>query len=505
MANRSLTVLNPAGYQEILQAADKLIVPGEMQVNSQLTVGQPIINNGSGTSQLGDIQATTALFTGDITLDSNSIDSISIVLGTDGSVTLSGRLTSGSVDIGGSTVIDGILDEDNLASDSATKLATQQSIKAYVDTRTAEEKDFTIRGNTGADDTVSTGEILSIMGTAGEITTAITDNMVTIAFTQDVTVPRDLNITRNLQIAANGTLKFGTSTAVSSILDEDDFNSDSNTALATQQSIKAYVNNFPTATITDKGFLSASDKNKLDGVQTGATDDQTGAEIKALYELEANAYTDTKDTKLTGIETGAQVNVATNLGFTAGTSTLTSSTGTGVVIPAAVPTGNAGLLSGADAQKLNTLTSDLAGKADLVGGKLSTSQLPDLAITEFLGTVANESAMTALTGQKGDWAVRSDVGKVYVITGDDPTDNGDWTALAYPALPSDDILFAADSGATDSVVLGETVTMAGTTNQIVTTVTNNQVQYALTSNVEITGTLTADTVDADIDGGVYAS
>ena len=205
------------------------------------------------------------------------------------------------------------------------------------------------------------------------------------------------------------------------------------------------------------------------------------------------------------VTAGSSTAPPTNLGFNALSSIITSSTGTGVVLPAAVPAGNAGLLTGADALKLSNLNTDLAAKADLVNGKLDTTQLPDLGITEYLGIVANESAMTALTGQKGDWAIRSDVGQVFIITGDDPTDNGDWTALAYPGLPNDDILFAADNGTTDSVVLGETVTLAGTTNQVVTSVTGNQVQFALTSNVEITGTLTADTVDADIDGGVYAS
>lgn len=46
---------------------------------------------------------------------------------------------------------------------------------------------------------------------------------------------------------------------------------------------------------------------KLLGVDTGAADDQTGSEIKTLYEAEANAYTDTKNTKLSGIATGADV------------------------------------------------------------------------------------------------------------------------------------------------------------------------------------------------------
>jgi len=51
----------------------------------------------------------------------------------------------------------------------------------------------------------------------------------------------------------------------------------------------------------------ATDGAKLDGIDTGATDDQTGAEIKAAYEAEANtnAFTDAEKTKLTGIETNA--------------------------------------------------------------------------------------------------------------------------------------------------------------------------------------------------------
>lgn len=42
------------------------------------------------------------------------------------------------------------------------------------------------------------------------------------------------------------------------------------------------------------------------------------------------------------------------------------------------------------------------GKADLVGGVIPTSQIPALAITEFLGTVANQAAMLALSGDRGD-------------------------------------------------------------------------------------------------------
>jgi hypothetical protein len=73
------------------------------------------------------------------------------------------------------------------------------------------------------------------------------------------------------------------------------------------------------------------------------------------------------------------------------------------------------------------------GAASLDGsGKLLTSQLPNLAIIDFLGTVANQTAMLALSGQKGDWCARSDTSTVYVITGSDPTQVSSWTALSYP-------------------------------------------------------------------------
>jgi hypothetical protein len=67
--------------------------------------------------------------------------------------------------------------------------------------------------------------------------------------------------------------------------------------------------------------------------------------------------------------------------------------------------------------------------------QILASQIPAIAITEFLGTVANETAMLALTGQKGDWCLRSDVGTNFVITGTDPSVISSWTELSYPASP----------------------------------------------------------------------
>ncbi len=53
---------------------------------------------------------------------------------------------------------------------------------------------------------------------------------------------------------------------------------------------------------------TTAEETKLSGIETGATADMTGAEIKTAYELEANtnAYTDAEKTKLTGIESSAK-------------------------------------------------------------------------------------------------------------------------------------------------------------------------------------------------------
>lgn len=69
------------------------------------------------------------------------------------------------------------------------------------------------------------------------------------------------------------------------------------------------------------------------------------------------------------------------------------------------------------------------------GGKLTPAQLPALAVTEYLGSVATQAAMLALAGQQGDWAIRTDRGTVFIITGSNPAVIGSWTEMAYPTAP----------------------------------------------------------------------
>lgn len=82
------------------------------------------------------------------------------------------------------------------------------------------------------------------------------------------------------------------------------------------------------------------------------------------------------------------------------------------------------------------LTAKLATKADLdSNGVLVQSQIPAVAIRDFLGAVSTQSAMLALVGQKGDWCTRSDRGSDFQIIGNDPTQLSSWRENTYPASP----------------------------------------------------------------------
>ena len=75
-----------------------------------------------------------------------------------------------------------ILDEDNMASDSATQLATQQSIKAYVD---AVSTSFTLAADSGSNDTFNSGDTLTLAGGTG-IDSTVSNNQVSFAIDSTV-------------------------------------------------------------------------------------------------------------------------------------------------------------------------------------------------------------------------------------------------------------------------------------------------------------------------------
>ena len=150
--------------------------------------------------------------------------------------TFTGTLTFETIS-DGTIGVTAFVDEDDMSSDSATLVPTQQSVKAYVDSQvTAQDLDFqadsggalsidldsetmTFTGGTGIDTS----------GSGNDVEFAIDSTVATLTGSQTL-----INKTLTSPVLEG-------SVSGSAVLDEDNMSSNSATKLATQQSIKAYV------------------------------------------------------------------------------------------------------------------------------------------------------------------------------------------------------------------------------------------------------------------------
>ena len=168
---------------------------------------------------------------------------------------------SGTLTLGSSTAVSSVLDEDNMASDSATALATQQSIKAYVDAVTASvnAQDLDFQGDSGGALNIDLDtETLTIAGGTG-IDTVGSGNTLTISIDGTVVTGSSTDTFTNKTIDANGTGNSITNLEVadfaSGVLDTDITSvSSSDDTLASAKAIKTYVDaqvaTVPTGDIT---------------------------------------------------------------------------------------------------------------------------------------------------------------------------------------------------------------------------------------------------------------
>ena len=145
----------------------------------------------SALDTLSNVTTVGALNAGSITSGFGAINNGSSAITTTGTITY-GSLSDGTI------TVTAFVDEDDMSSNSATLIPTQQSVKAYVDTQlTAEDLDVTTDSGTIAIDLDS--ETLTIGGTSNEIETSATGNAVTIG------IPAAAQITTSLGVGGGST------------------------------------------------------------------------------------------------------------------------------------------------------------------------------------------------------------------------------------------------------------------------------------------------------------
>ena len=121
-----------------------------------------------------------------------------------------------------------VLDEDDMSSDSATKVATQQSIKAYVDNSIDTEMDVNITSDSGSLAIIMDSETLTIAGgtnfttsaSGNTVTVNLSANVVTTTGSQTLTNKTFTSPTISAHTFSSGTTTSGMSIGASGIVFE---------------------------------------------------------------------------------------------------------------------------------------------------------------------------------------------------------------------------------------------------------------------------------------------
>ena len=192
-----------------------------------------------------------------------------------------------------------VVDEDNMASNSAILSPSQQSVKAYSDsgTQTLTNKSIALGSNT-------------VTGTTAQFNTALSDgSFATLAGSETLTNKTLTSPVLNTGISGTA------------FKDEDNMSSDSATAIASQQSIKAYVDSQVTAQDLDISDGSSTIAIDLDsetlGLLGGTGITSTASGNNVTLAIDGTVVTESSTDTLTNKTINASNNTLSNIGNSA--------------------------------------------------------------------------------------------------------------------------------------------------------------------------------------------
>ena len=232
--------------------------------------------------------------------------------------------------------------------------------------------------------------------------------------------------------------------------------------------------------------LVTNDNGTMKQTSVATLDTFLSATTKTLTNKTINSASNTLTLNLgEGTLTGstAEFNTALSDGsFTtlAGAETLTNKTLTAPKIA------NGGFIADANGNELIIFTTTASAVNEITFANAAASGHPTIT------TTGDDTDINLVISPKGAGTVDVDTSKIVNVT--DPTANQDAATKSYvdtTVSSASALVIAADSGSNDTVTVGtDTLTFAGTSNEIETTVTDNQIQIGLPNDVTIGSDLT---------------